>query len=1048
MRRVIPVVLGLAVALVGVGQVPVDAQITGTLRGVVSDAQGGVLPGVTVRAESPNLRRSDVTTVTDEAGRYQLVGLPAGTYVLSYTISGFQPKTLTDVRLSLNETATVNVQLELASVQETVTVTGESPLIEVTRSGFAQEVTTETIENMPLNGRQFLDLVGLAAGTAPRPATSQQGSGVTVFGERSITNSFLVDGLENNDDYTRDFAEFYIQDVIQEFKVELGGYQAEFGRAQGAVANVVTKSGTNRFQGRAFGYVRNDRLDASNVPGQDPPKLERTEYGGLLSGPIKRDRTWFLGAVQRLDETRGTNFDLSRVPDVIRSGWFTPTVGGEDFSLAPDIATTTSFAKVDHQFSQRHQLFVTSNVNLGRQSNLIPRPEQAFGSPPPGSIALPSTASDIENNSYSVTGRYTTFLSDISFVESSFRYLRNRYQENTEKTLGAEQLFPGTFNAQNQATFWLSNASSIGILDRKNERYQWAQSLSLFKDTDAGRHNIKFGYDFNRVLLDRDFLAPQTMIVANTFYQNAFRSLDIGTVEIQRSIVLTEGGITRTQVSNSQASLYAQDSWEIGSGLTLNLGLRYDYAALFSDDKNNFAPRIGVAWDPWKNGKTLIRSSFGLYFDQNILELATSVPELGGLQFTSWQQQLIPRGASTYDNPSIGAFGPLQAGGTRWLGNPKLFSYLLPAGAVRTSGNISITGLGRPYIIYELLGIPVNDPRDPPLLTFETIGQVTGGRHTPESALQVLNGFFPGAAFPQFVWDDAPAAGSILKQRSLVYKFRQAGPGISRITTLEHPTKTPFTRSFNIGFEQQVLGDLSVGVEYFVRRSRDLLASRVINLRPVPVSASCVGNTVDRSPCNNQVQYIGFLDANVLALTLRKRLSNRHQFLANYTYTDAVDNFATLRVPPPGGQTNFLFSNSPELDIGRSLNTPNHVFVLSGLVQGPWGIDVAGILKSSSGAPFNAAGGGLDSDGDEIFDNRLIGTEKGGFSTDAFLSADLRLSKQFRFGPRSLTALVELFNLTNRANPLRVNTALGPAIGQTIEPLPGREVQIGFRVDF
>jgi hypothetical protein len=206
---------------------------------------------------------------------------------------------------------------------------------------------------------------------------------------------------------------------------------------------------------------------------------------------------------------------------------------------------------------------------------------------------------------------------------------------------------------------------------------------------------------------------------------------------------------------------------------------------------------------------------------------------------------------------------------------------------------------------------------------------------------------------------------------------------------------------------------------------------------------------VDGGPCRNELQYIGFLDSNVFTLALKKRLSHRYSFLASYTYTDAEDNFATLRVPPLGGQTSFLFSNEPELDVGRSLNTPNHVFVLSGLLQMPYGIDLSGILKYTSGFPFNAAGLPQDSDGDEIFDNRLIGTEKGEFLTDAFFTADLRLAKEFGIGSQQrITVLVELFNVTNRATPFRVNTAFGASIGQTIEPLPGREIQFGFRFDF
>ena len=1029
---------------------PVEAQITGTLYGTVTDPSGAVLPGATVTATSPNLHRTDVFAVTNENGRYRLTALPAGVYRLTVELSGFASKQLSDIRLGIDEDLEVNIVLALEGVEEAVTVIGESPVVDVKDSGLSGSIKPEVIDNMPLNGRQFLDLVLLVPGTAPRPASSGQGSGATVFGERSVTNSFLVDGMENNDDFTRDFSEFYIQDTIQEFKVELGGYAPEFGRASGAVANVITRSGTNDLQARLFLFGRDDALDSSNVEGQDPPDLRRTEVGGFLGGPIKKDKTWFFGAGQRFKETRGNNFDLAQVPAIIESGWFSPTSGAEDFNVNPTARRITAFGKINHQFTSTSQLLGTININLGQQNDEIPAQDRRQLPGPPGTIALPSIASDVENNSYSATTRHTKFFGNAGFLESSFRYLRTRFQENTEKEAGAETVAAATFNALGQAQFWLLNAPNAAGADRLQERYQIKETYSSFRDTSSGSHELKLGVDYNRVNLNRNFVPVQTAIVANTMFENVFNQIqDVSTVEFQRGVTTFQDNRTRTKAHNNIIALFGQDAWEVAPGLTINAGARYDYASLFGDDKNNLAPRVGIAWDPKKDGATVIRASFGIYYDQNILELAAAVPELGGIQEAGWSFQSIPRGGSTFQNPLIGAFGPLQAGGTRWLANPKFFSYILPEGVTKSSGGITITGKGQPYVVYDLLGIPVTDPKNPPILAYDSIGELTGGRLTPEEAVRILNDFFPGASCDQFVWDEGAPEGSIVgNDRFLDFLFRQCAPGIDRINTLERPEKTPFTRSFNAGVERRLFADFSVDAQVFVRRSRDLLAGRVVNLLPEPVGPGCLQNTTT-GICNNQTQYIGFLDANVFTLALKKRLSHRYSFLGSYTYTDAVDNFSTLRVPPLGGETSFLYSNHPELDIGRSLNTPNHVFVFSGLWQAPYGVDVSGILRASSGAPFNAAGLGQDSDGDQIFDNRLLGTEKGGYETDPFFNIDVRLAKVFQLGGGGrLTGLVELFNLTNRANPLRVNNALGPAIGTTVEPLPGRELQIGIRYDF
>jgi outer membrane receptor protein involved in Fe transport len=1027
-----------------------EAQITGSIRGTVRDEQGAVLPGATVTLTSPTLRRSDVFSVTSEQGRYGFAALPPGTYRIEVTLAGFATTTLSDVLLGLDQDAEINIVLKLAGVEEAVTVIGSSPLVEVKASSLAQEIKPEVIDSMPLNGRQFLDLVSLLPGTAPRPAISDQGAGVTVFGERSISNSFLVDGMENNDDFTRDFGEFYVQDVIEEFKVELGGYRAEFGRASGAVANVITKSGTNEIQGRGFYFLRDDALDSSNIEGQPPPELNRHELGGTLGGPLLRDKTWFFGAYQYLNETRGTNFDLSKVPDILLEGYFSPTTGGEDFGVSPQLRNSTGFFKVNHEFNSNHTLFATTNVNLGGRDNYIPPPEKAVGTPPPGSIALPSTASDIEQNSYSITARDTLIFGQTSFLESSFRYLRLRFQDNFEKTLGAEQLFPGTFSGTG-VTFWLTNATSVGITDRKNERFQWTENLSYFLETGRGGHDLKFGWDYNHIKLDQFFTIPNTMIIANAAINADYQALGLD-VSMHRSD--NPADKQTVGLSNNVLAGYGQDVWEVLPGLTVNVGLRYDWSSLFGSDKNNISPRIGVAWDPANDGRTVLRGSWGIYYDSNILEAATSVPELGGIQFSSWQYKLIPRGGSFWDNPGIGAFGPLEAGGTRWLANPALFTYLLPAGARRASGNLSITGLGQPYILYDLLGIAVTDPERPPVLTRDSIPELTGGRLSADDALAILNSAFPGPpgyAPEQFFFFDPPE-GSILDEPYLGFKFRQPGPEITSINTIQQPFRTPHTKSFNFGVERQISSDFSIDAQVFIRRSDDLLVRRVVNLLPRDqlISTSCSGNTVDRGPCRNELQYIGFLDSNVFVLALRKRLSNRYGFLSSYTYTDATDNFATLRVPPPGAQTSFLFSNEPELDIGRSLNTPEQVYVFSGFVNAPYGIDVSGILKTTSGVPFNAAGLALDSDGDQIFDNRRIGTEKGEFLTDYYFTIDLRLAKVFSLGEATrFTALIEFFNLTNRANPFRINTGFGTeTFGETIEPLPGREIQIGFRIDF
>ena len=182
-----------------------------------------------------------------------------------------------------------------------------------------------------------------------------------------------------------------MQDAIQEFNVNIANFPPEYGLASGAVISIITRLGTNDFRGRAFWFFRDDALDASNVEGQPPPELRRQNPGGTLGGPIVRDRTWFFYAVEAFKETRGINLDLSRIPDIIKSGFATPSVpDGEPFDAKPETRRFSQFVKVNHRLSPAHQLFVSSNWNNNRQDTLV-RP-RGWGSSrhPPAACRSPA----------------------------------------------------------------------------------------------------------------------------------------------------------------------------------------------------------------------------------------------------------------------------------------------------------------------------------------------------------------------------------------------------------------------------------------------------------------------------------------------------------------------------------------------------------------------------------------------------------------------------------------------------------------------------------
>jgi hypothetical protein len=1018
------------------------AQTTGTIRGTVVDAQGGVLPGVTVTARSPALVRGSATGVTDEGGAFRLAGLQPGVYEVVLELAGFTPQRLSAVSLGLEQEIVLQVTMQVAAIAEAVEVRAAPPLIEATRSGMRERIEPETIENIPLNGRQFLDLVQLVPGAAPRPPDVEEGFGATVLGGRSTTNGFLIDGMQNRDNFTGGFKEFFVQDAIQEFNVNIAGFQPEYGLASGAVVNIITRSGTNDLRGVGFAFGRHDAFDSSNVEGQESPRLRRSNIGGTLGGPIRRDQTWYFYAVENLHETRGINLDLSQVPEIIRSGFATPSFEGQEpFDAQPITRRLTQFGKVNHRINERHQIFGSANWNHNSNDSLVRPPGVGFISPPAGSVSMPSTASDVREDIFSVNMRETAFVwRDRGFVESTLRYVRGSFAENIDRGGGATDeisLLAG-------GRFWNTNFPLVGAQKTTDARFEWAEDLSYY----AGSHSLKVGFHYDRISADGFYRTPTLNIIANNALENRYRDLgmDLSNQQSVR-VLLPVDGREGYDIEDSIYSLYAQDSWRAANNLTVNYGIRWDYESLFGDAKTNFAPRVGVTWDPWSSGKTVLRAGGGIFYDSSLLGPALLAPELGGSTIGLFSFWSLPRGGAFFNNPALGAFGALQAGGTRWLANPALFAQLMPAGQVLTSGGLRIVGEGRPYAIYELLGIPVPDPASPPVLTEESIPQLTNGRLTAEQALNALNAAFPSPlGFPQFFYVPSRFAGQVMGEGTLAFKFRTVDIEQEDMQSIQQPFKTPYVVSMNVGVERALVGGMTVDAQYFRRLGIRLPARRVANLSDTPRSSSCLGNTTDGRPCDRQLQPIGFSRTHAAALALRKHFNAENSLLVSYTYTHAIDNFNTLN--QRGGGGNFNLNNRPELDIGRSLNTPEHVFVASGVYRLPGRIDLSGVFRATSGRPFNAAGLPVDTDGDANLDNRLITTEKGEFVTDPFAEADIRVAKPFSIFGGEVTLLAEVFNLLNRANPLEVQRAFGPDIGTTLIPLPGREWQFGLRYQF
>src|SRR5687768_2381211 len=350
---------------------------TSTIEGTVKDANGAVIAGAEVKASGQALA-SERSAITDAEGVYRLTALPAGTYTLTVSRTGFATST-SNLELTLNRVVTFDVQLQVGSIVGGVAnITSDAlPLLEPNASSTGSTVTPQQIQDLPVNGRNYLDLLQLVPGVAiNRQSTGDNAN--PVLGERSGNNNFFIDGQPNKDTVNGGPAAQFNQETIAEFQVLTTGYKAEFGQASGAIINVITRSGGNEFHGVASLFHRNEALDSSNSlnQGAEPPHLRRFDYSLAGGGPIWKDKIFFFGSAERITEDRGIDFAYPPLPTALDQLLRRQE---DPFDLPRRARETRAFLKLNQNFG-RHQLVQEMNYTN----------ESIRGS----GLGLPSTRSD------------------------------------------------------------------------------------------------------------------------------------------------------------------------------------------------------------------------------------------------------------------------------------------------------------------------------------------------------------------------------------------------------------------------------------------------------------------------------------------------------------------------------------------------------------------------------------------------------------------------------------------------------------------------------
>lgn len=595
------VVLLCVPGLLGAQQTITAASVGGRVIGPA----GSAVAHATISATAASTNQH-YTANCDAQGRFRLAYLPVDTYRLSAHAAGFQDAAA-NVQLTVGAAFDLTLRLSLRGTTTSVHVTAAPPVIETDRSQLAETVSQTEVMNLPYKGRNYLDLALLAPGVSPTNTASTQtlaetsevvGQGYSVNSQRNFSNSFIVDGLSANDDAAGVAGNVFGMDVVSEFQVVTSGGQAEFGRAMGGYFNLITRSGTNQLHGTAYGFLRNQRLNAENALSGSNLPLTASQYGASLGGPIRRDRTFAFGnfELQRLNTDGIITISPANAAAIdarlAATGYAAPPLpaGTGPATLYPTtLHTGNAFARIDHRFSARDQF--NARYSYYRLDSI-----NARGT---GGLNAVSNGTSVHDTNNSIAAGNIATLGPRTFNETRGQFVYDSLNAPPNDAIGPAVTISGV------AVFGRSTSSPTA---RLNYLYEAVDNLVM----ERGAHTVKTGVDF---LFNDDMITyPQSLRGSYSF--SSLANFLAGTYNSQG--YTQNFGTPTVQQNNPNVGFYAQDEWKASPAFTLNLGLRYDLQFLRTIDTawRNVSPRIGFAWSPFADRRTVVRASYGIFFDR------------------------------------------------------------------------------------------------------------------------------------------------------------------------------------------------------------------------------------------------------------------------------------------------------------------------------------------------------------------------------------------------------------------------------------------------
>lgn len=571
-----------------------------SVSGRVTDPSGATVQGAEVTAHQSETNLN-VRAVTDADGRFRFPYLKVGKYEIKVHQSGFTDAAKT-IDLSIGSAFDLPFSLAVASSETNLVVHAEGAALETARSQVAGTVSQSEVRNLPLNGRNFLDLALLVPGVSPTNTGSNQlfaetsavpGQGLSVGSQRNFSNNFIVDGLSANDDAAGLSGIFFGLDVVQEFQVVTSGGQAELGRALGGYVNMVTKSGSNTLHGDLYGYFRNQRFNAANPLSNTKLPSTQAQYGASLGGPVIADRTFYFANFEQRELHQSglitiAPANVAAINSRLAAVGYPGAAIGTGLYANP-VKSINLLGKVDHEFSSRDQFNI-------RYSLYDVNSDNSRGA---GALSAVTASAGLANTDQTVAGGNIYMLSARTVLETRGQYTRSHLDALPSDPLGPAVSISGI------ASFGTLSGSPTG---RVNNLFEIANSISH----QMGAHSVRAGVDF----LYNDLTITFPRSIRGSYSFSSLANFLAG--NYNASGYTQTFGNTVVPQTNPNAGFFAQDEWKVGSRLTLNLGLRYDVQWLqtIATDKRNIAPRAGFSWAPFASRQTVVRASYGLFYDR------------------------------------------------------------------------------------------------------------------------------------------------------------------------------------------------------------------------------------------------------------------------------------------------------------------------------------------------------------------------------------------------------------------------------------------------